>query len=54
MLAAGTDALLGVAGAGELSERRVGADGPEEDGLELVHPGVGEEEGWVVEGNDGA
>ena len=47
VFAAGADALLGVGGAG------VGAFFlAEEDRLELVHAGVGEEQGWIVQGND--
>lgn len=53
MLAAGADAFLSVAGAGEAAERVVGVDGAEEDRLELVHAGVGEEEGGVIDGDDG-
>ena len=40
MLAAGADALLRVGRAGELCQIRVGVRGAQEDGLELVHPGV--------------
>jgi len=36
VLAAGADALLGVARPLELGERRVGVHGPREDGLELA------------------
>ena len=49
VLAAGADALLRVHDPGEL--RLLGA---EEVRLELVHPGVGEEQGGVVVRHDGA
>lgn len=49
-----SDALLRVAGALEPAEGCVGVHRPQEDGLVLVHAGVVEEEGGVVEGDDGA
>ena len=54
MLAAGADALLGVAGAAQAAKLRVRGGGAEEYGLELVHPGVGEQERGVVDGYHGA
>ena len=45
VLAAGADALLGVAGAAQAAERRVRGGRAQEDWLELVHPGVGEQVG---------
>lgn len=54
MLSSRADALLRVARAPELPERVARVGGAEEDRLELVHPGVGEEEGGVVVGDDGA
>lgn len=54
VLAPGADALLGVAGALQPAKLRVRGGGTEEDGLELVHPGVGEEQRGVVDGHHGA
>ncbi len=54
VLPPGADALLGVAGAAEAAQRRVRGGGAEEDRLELVHPGVGEQQRGVVDGDDGA
>jgi len=48
VLAAGADALLAVGRAGEAGEGAAGVGGAREDGLELVHSRVGEEEGRVV------
>jgi len=51
---AGADALLRVARALELSERlQRGVRSAEEQGLVLVHAGVGKEEGGVVVGHAG-
>ena len=49
MLPTGADALLGVAGPGKLAEGVRRVHGPKENGLELVHPGVSEEEGGIVQ-----
>lgn len=54
VLPPGADALLGVAGAAQLSQRRVRGSRAEEDRLVLVHPGVGEQQRGVVNGDDGA
>ena len=54
VLAAGADTLLGVGRALELGERGVRVDGAHEDGLELVHARVVEEERGVVERHDAA
>lgn len=54
VLAAGADALLGVAGAAQAAERRVRRRGAQEHRLELVHPGVGEQQRGVVDGDHGA
>mmetsp|Transcript_31648 Transcript_31648/g.89902 ORF Transcript_31648/g.89902 Transcript_31648/m.89902 type:complete len:412 (+) Transcript_31648:2519-3754(+) len=51
VLAAGTDALLGVGGALQLGEVRCGVRSPQEDGLELVHAGIGEQQRGVVVGH---
>mmetsp|Transcript_1475 Transcript_1475/g.4732 ORF Transcript_1475/g.4732 Transcript_1475/m.4732 type:complete len:367 (+) Transcript_1475:614-1714(+) len=53
VFAAGPDALLSVGGALELRQARVGVGLPEENGLELVHPRVDEEERRVVVGHHG-
>mmetsp|Transcript_79385 Transcript_79385/g.230479 ORF Transcript_79385/g.230479 Transcript_79385/m.230479 type:complete len:459 (-) Transcript_79385:73-1449(-) len=53
VLAARTDALLRVGGALELREGVGRVDLPHEDGLELVHASVDEEQGWVVVGHHG-
>ena len=52
VFAARTDAFLAVDGALELGEGRGGVDGAEEDGLVLIHAGIGEEEGGIGEGDD--
>lgn len=49
-----SDALLRVAGALKPAEGRVGVHRPQEDGLVLVHAGIVEEEGGIVEGDDRA
>ena len=54
MLAAGADALLGVAGALQSAKLRVRGGAAEEHGLELVHAGVGEQQRGVVDGYHGA
>lgn len=54
MLTPGADALLGVAGAAQPAQRRVRGSRAEEDRLELVHPGVGEQQRGVVDGDHGA
>jgi len=54
VLAAGADALLGVAGSLQPAELRVRGGGAEEHGFELIHPGVGEQERGVVDGDHGA
>ena len=51
VLAAGTDTLLRVGGTLVLGHVAVGVDGAEEDRLELVHTGVGEQERGVIERN---
>lgn len=51
VLPAGADALLGVAGAAQAAERRVRRRRAEEDRLVLVHPGVGEQQRGVVDGD---
>mmetsp|Transcript_15094 Transcript_15094/g.34697 ORF Transcript_15094/g.34697 Transcript_15094/m.34697 type:complete len:428 (+) Transcript_15094:1654-2937(+) len=48
VLASRADALLGVACSLERCERTLGVNGAHEDGLELVHPCVGEEQGGIV------
>ena len=50
MLPPGTDALLGIGGTFPRCHGRGGVGLAEEYGFELVHSGVGEEEGGVVEG----
>jgi len=54
VLPAGADAFLGVAGAAQPAERRLRRRRAKEDGLELVHPGVGEQQRGVVDGDNGA
>ena len=54
VLAAGADALLAVAGARQGGQGAVGVSSAQEDGLELVHASVGEQQGRVVVGNHGA
>jgi hypothetical protein len=54
VLAAGTDAELGVGNAAEAAKVRVGVSATKEEGLELVHPGIDEEQRWVVVRNNGA
>jgi hypothetical protein len=54
VLPAGADALLGVAGAAQPAERQLRRRRAEEYGLELVHPGVGEQQRRVVDGDNGA
>eukprot|EP00959_Pyramimonas_sp_CCMP1952_P049085 1025194-Pyramimonas_sp.AAC.1 len=53
VLAAGADALLCVRRALQLREGAVGVSLAEEDSLELVHAGIGEEQGGVVVGHHG-
>lgn len=53
VLAAGADTLLGVGSALEGGHAVGLVDGAEEDGLELVHAGIGEEEGGVIVRDDG-
>ena len=53
VLAAGSDTLLGVDGSLPLGHVAVGVHGAHEDGLELVHARIGEQEGRVVQGNGG-
>jgi len=53
VLAASADALLAVSGPLEVVQGGVGRRLAEEDRLELVHAGVREEEGGVLEGHDG-
>mmetsp|Transcript_11487 Transcript_11487/g.29021 ORF Transcript_11487/g.29021 Transcript_11487/m.29021 type:complete len:365 (+) Transcript_11487:1812-2906(+) len=48
VLAACADALLGVGGGLELGELCCGVGGTQENGLELVHARIGEEQGGVV------
>ncbi len=50
MLSPRADALLGVGGSGDLGEGRVGVNGTKEQGLELAHARVDEEESGVVMG----
>ena len=54
MLASGADAFLGIDGAREGGEFGAGRGAAQEDGFELVHARVGEEEGRVVERRGGA
>jgi len=54
VLPAGADALLGIAGTAQPAERRVRGRRSEEDRLELVHSGVGEQQRGIVDGDRGA
>lgn len=54
VLAAGADALLGVAGAAQAAKLRVRGGSAEKHRLELVHSGVGEQQRGVVDGDHGA
>ena len=47
------NAFLGVCGAFQLGKVGIGVYSTEEYRFVLVHASVGEEEGWVVEGNNG-
>lgn len=40
--------LLGVCSSGQLGKRAVRADGPKEDGLELVHARICKEQGGII------
>lgn len=51
VLATGTDALLRVGRPLKLGQRTRGIGLAQEDGLELIHAGVGKEEGGVGQGN---
>lgn len=53
VLATGTDALLRVGRPLKLGQRTRGIGLAQEDGLELIHTGVGKEEGGVGQGNRG-
>ena len=53
VLAPSPDALLGVDSSLPLGHVTVGIHSANKDGLELVHPGIGEEEGGVVQGDGG-
>ena len=48
-----SDALLGVDGPLPLGHVTVGVHCADEDGFELVHAGISEQQGWVVQGNSG-
>ena len=52
VLASSADAFLRVDCSFVLAFCRGWIDGAEEDGLELVHAGIGEEESWVGEGDN--
>lgn len=53
VLATGADAFLAVDSTLQLIKRVRLGDGAEEDGLELVHASIGEEEGRVIMRDDG-
>ena len=53
MFASSSDTLLGVDSPLPLGHIAIGVHGPHEDGLELVHARIGEQEGRVVQGDGG-
>lgn len=54
MLPSGSYTLLRVTSSSKLAKGRVRVHSPQKYGLVLIHPGVGEEERWIVVGDDGA
>ena len=53
MFSPGSDTLLGVDGPLPLGHVAVGVHCTDEDGLKLVHPGVGKQQGRVIQGDGG-
>ena len=48
-----SDTLLGVDSPLPLGHVAVGVHCADEDGLKLVHAGISEQQGWVIQGNGG-